>query len=523
MGRRPHGILTARRERGGYVGCIPPCAVPTVAPRTLSIAPPHSENTMQTDVRALNEVDYVLDVTVPAEDLQPQIDAALKRQRAQMNLKGFRPGKVPMNVVRKMVGPQVSIEVAEQAIGEAYRTAVAENDEIEPFGQPRLVELDFDLAKPDQPLKAVVQFGVRPEFELADLSGVPVTRVVKAFTDEDVEADIQRRQDLAAEEEDTPEGTEITTEHVAMVDIQPVDENGEPTAPKQNAARIVMANPDLRPEMVEALTGLTVGDETTVELPHTHGPDEGHDHDDHVDRYKLTVVDVLQRVVPEVDAEFIKAQTKGESESLDDLKAQIREELEQSWKARANQHLEQHMVERFVLAHRDVVKVPETLTEAALDTMFEETKKQYEGQIPPTFDLDAWRDENRQQAEDQVRWLIVKDALVEEEGLEVSNEDFEAEFEKLASDGADAELVKQYFTSQPQLLEQMGDQLLNQRVFAALEDRFEIVEKSADEIRAEAEARKEAAEKAQAEAPVELTPATEEPEANADDASDEEE
>ena len=46
-----------------------------------------------------------------------------------MNLKGFRPGKVPMNVVRKMVGPQVSIEVAEQAIGEAYRTAVAENDE----------------------------------------------------------------------------------------------------------------------------------------------------------------------------------------------------------------------------------------------------------------------------------------------------------------------------------------------------------------------------------------------------------
>ena len=78
---------------------------------------------MQTDVRAVNDVDYVLDVTVPAEDLQPQIDAALKRERAQMNLKGFRPGKVPLNVVRKMVGPQVSIEVAERAIGEAYRTA----------------------------------------------------------------------------------------------------------------------------------------------------------------------------------------------------------------------------------------------------------------------------------------------------------------------------------------------------------------------------------------------------------------
>ena len=474
---------------------------------------------MQTDVRALTEVDYVLDVTVPAEDLQPQIDAALKRQRAQMNLKGFRPGKVPLGVVRKMVGPQVSMEVAEQAIGEAYRTAVAENDEVEPIGQPRLTDLSFDLDKPEEPLKATVQFGVRPEFSLADLSGVPVTRVVRAFTDEDVEADLQRRRDLAASEEDAPEGTTIGADHVAMVDIQPVDAEGNATGVKQNAARIVMANPDLRPEMVEALTGLAIGDETTVELPHLHGPDEGADHDDHVDRYRLTVVDVLERVVPEVDAEFIKAQTNGASESLDDLKAQIREELDRSWKARAQQALEQKMVEQFVLGHRDVVKVPETLTEASLDALFDDFKKQAGGALPPTFDLDAWRDQNRQQAEDQVHWLLIKDRLIEDEGLEVSNEDFEAEFEKLAGDGADAELVKQYFTAQPQLMEQMGDQLLNQRVFQALEGRFEIVEKSREDIEAEAAERRAALEAARAEAPVELTPA---PEADVE-ASDEEE
>ena len=473
---------------------------------------------MQTDVRALNEVDYVLDVTVPSEDLQPQIDAALKRQRAQMNLKGFRPGKVPLNVVRKMVGPQVSIEVAEQAIGEAYRTAVAENDEIEPIGQPRLTDLAFDLDKPEEPLKATVQFGVRPEFSLADLSGVPVTRVVRAFTDEDIEADVQRRRDLAATEEDAPEGTQIGTEHVAMVDIQPVDAEGTATGLKQNAARLVMANPDLRPEMVEALTGLTIGDETTVELPHLHGDDEGHDHEDHVDRYRLTVVDVLERVVPEVDAEFVKSQTNGESESLDDLKAQIREELDRSWKARAQQSLEQKMVEQFVLGHRDVVQVPEVLTEASLDALFEDLKQRSQGTLPPTFDVDAWRDQNRQQAEDQVRWLLVKDRLIEDEGIEVSNEDFEAEFEKLASDGADAELVKQYFTAQPQLMEQMSDQLLNQRVFSALEDRFEVVEKSREDIEAEAAERRAAVEAAQAEAPVELAPAPEADIEAADDA-----
>ena len=462
---------------------------------------------MPTEIRALNDVDYVLDVTIPAEELQPQIAAALKRQRAQMNLKGFRPGKVPMNVVRKMVGPQVAVEVAEQTIGEAYRTAVVENDEVEPIGQPRLTDLDFDVADPEAELKATVQFGVRPEVSLADLSGVPVTRVVRAFTDEDVDADLQRRRDLAAQEEDAPEGTAVGAEHVAMVDIQPVDEGGEATAPKQNAARIVMANPDLRPEMVEALTGLQIGDETTVELPQMADgePVEGGD----VDRYTLTVVDVLERVVPEVDADFVKSQTKGESESLDDLRAQIREDLERSWTTRANQALEQKMVEQFVLGHRESVPVPETLAEAALDTMLEDVRQQQGGQLPPTFDVEAWRDQNRQQAQDQVRWLLVKDQLIEDEGLEVSDEDFEAEFEELAGDGADAELVKQYFTSQPQLMEQMGDQLLNRRVFGALEGRFSVVEKTADEIRAEAEARRAQIEAAQADAPVELVPAAE--------------
>ena len=470
---------------------------------------------MQTDVRALNDVDYVLDVTVPAEDLQPQITAALKRERARMDLKGFRRGKVPMTVVRKLVGPQVSIEVAEQAIAKAYHEAVVEGDEHEPLGQPRLTDLEFDLDKPDEPLKAVVQFGVRPQFSLADLSGVPVTRVVRAFTDEDVAADLRRRQDLASTEEDTPEGTAITDGHVAMVDIQPVDADGNATGVKQNAARLVMANPDLRPEMKEALTGLATGDQATVELPKLEpGPDgemapvEG----EAPDRYALTVVDVLERVVPPVDAEFIKAQTGGETDDLEALNAKIREDLEASWAARANQALEQKMAEQFVLAHRDTVPVPETLVEGALDTMLDDVLKENNlsrAELPPTFDLEAWRAENRQQAEDQVRWLLVKDRLIEDEGIEVADEDFEAEFEKLAGGGADTDLIKQYFEAQPQMMEQMGDQLLNKRVFGALEGRFQVVEKTADEIRAEAEARRAEIERARAEAPVELAPAAE--------------
>ena len=453
---------------------------------------------MPTEIRAINDVDYALDITVPADELQPQIVAALKKEGSRMTLKGFRPGKVPLGMVRKMVGPQVAVQVAEQQIGKAYESAVVDA-ELDVIGQPRLVELDFDAESNEADLKAVVHFGVRPEFELASATGMPVTRVVRTFTEEDIEADLQRRRDLAATEEEAEEGATLAENDIAIVDIQPVDAEGEPSGPVQHEARIVLSNPDLRPQLRDALIGQPVGETVDVEFPHDHPEGEGEDHDDHVERYRVTVQKVLNRNVPDVDDAFIQSQTGKEDSTLDDLKTQIEEELQRSWDQRARQSMESKMVEQFVAAHRDIVQVPETIIDSALDSQLEEIQQRNGGQLPPTFDVDAFREQNREAAADQVRWLFVKDKLVTEAGLEVSPEDLDAEFAKMAGEDGDIDMIKGYFTQQPQLLQQMGDQLLNQRVFETLQDRFEIVEKSREDIE------KEAAERKAAQA-VELTP-----------------
>lgn len=443
-----------------------------------------------TSIRALNAVDYALDVHVPAAALEPLVAEALKKQRAQMNLKGFRPGKVPLSVVRKMVGPQVAVEIAEQAIGAAFRETVAEPAELDVIGQPRLAELDFDPTVEGADLTAVVTFGVRPEIALADLGGVPVTRLVRAFTDDDVEADVQRRLDLAAVEEDAPEGTALGAAHTAVVDITPVDAEGERAGGTQTGARLVLGNPDLRPEMLAALAGKTAGETVRVELPHPHGdtPEgEGaaHEsaHEDHTDRYDVTVTEVKVRVVPPLDDAFAREQTRGKAESVDDLRAEVRAELERSWEQRARQALEAKMVDQFVSAHADI-PVPEVLVEAALDAMLDETRQRARGALPPTFSVEAFRDEGRERAEAQVRWLLVKDALVREEGIEVGDEALEAEFTRLAGDG-DTEMVRQYLRQQPRMLEQMAEHLLNQRVFSALERRFTVVDKTREDIERE--------------------------------------
>ncbi len=443
---------------------------------------PASERT--TTIRPVTDVDYALDVFLPAAALEPLVTEALKKQRGQMNLKGFRPGKVPLSIVRKMVGPQLAVEIAEQAIGDAFRSAVAEPAELDVIGQPRLAELDFDPTAAEADLRAVVMFGVRPEIALADLDGVPVTRLVKAFTDDDVEADVQRRRDMAATEEDAPEGTALALEHTAVVDITPVSAEGEATGGTQSGARLVLSNPDLRPEMLAALTGKTAGETVRVELPHLHGEGEEADHDEHVDRYDVTVAEVKLRVVPELDDAFVREQTQGKVETVDGLRAEVREELERSWTQRSQQALEAKMVDQFVAAHAGI-QVPEVLVEGALDAMLDEARQRGGGALPPTFEVDAFREQNRERAEGQVRWLLVKDALVREEGIEVGEDALDAEFARLAGQGGDADMVRQYLKSQPQMLDQMADHLLNQQVFAALERRFTVVDKTREDLERE--------------------------------------
>lgn len=441
-----------------------------------------------TTIRAITEVDYALDVHVSAATLEPLVTEALKKQRAQMSLKGFRPGKVPLSLVRKMVGPQLAVDVAEQVIGDAYREAVAEPAELDVVGQPRLAELAFDAEDTNADLTAVVSFGVRPEVVLADTAGVSVTRLVREFTEDDVDADIQRRRDLAATEEDAPEGTALGTEHTAVVDITPVDAEGDRTGVTQERARLVLGNPDLRPEMLAALSGKTAGETVRVELPHLHGDEEGGeegtDHEDHTDRYDVAVAEVKLRVVPDLDDDFAREQTRGKAETVDALRTEVREELQRSWDQRSKQALEAKLADQFVDAHAHV-PVPTSLTEAALDAMLEETRQRNRGDLPPTFDEAAFRDQNRERGEAQVRWLLVKEALVREEGIEVGDDALDAEFERLAGTGGDAEMVRQYLQSQPQMLDQMADHLLNQRVFAALESRFTVVDKTREDLERE--------------------------------------
>lgn len=429
-------------------------------------------------------VDYELEVTVPHAELAAREKTALKRQASQMNLKGFRPGRVPASMVKKMYGEAIAAQIAEQVVSEAFRAEVLEKEGgPEPLGQPRLTEMDYALGGD---LKARIRFGVRPEVEIADLSDVEVSRLTREITDEDVEKEAERQLRKKAVLVDAEEP--ISEASVATIDMQEVDAAGVPIiGQRQDDIEVELDDERLRDDLREALLGKAAGDTFNVELKHEHGPGEGEDHDDHVDRYQVTVKTVKHRQLPELDDELVKVMTNGRLDAVPVWKAELRSEMERAFQRISGEMTQEQMIR--AMLERHTFPVPEALTEQALDEMEQEAAKRQGGQLPAGFDREGFRAEQREAAEGQIRWMLLKDQLIEEEGIELTDEDYEREFNKLAENGpAGAEQIKAYFTQQPQLLQNLERRLLNDRLFEALEKRFKVVEKTTEEAAAESEA-----------------------------------
>lgn len=286
---------------------------------------------MDTTLSKASPVEYELDLHATADELEPKLKEALNAQRKNMDVQGFRKGKVPLGLVKKMHGEAIGYRVAEQFVQEAFEEEVEETDAIEPLGQPTLVDLDYEL---DADLQATLRFGVRPGVELEDLSSVEITMLDPEITEEDVEDEIERLRkeeaDLLPLEEEAAEDTDYVN-----IDLQRIDPDTDTPiiGDKDEDLTFFLDDDRLKEELREALVGQKAGDTFRVELPQEHPAHEhaghGHPHEhegDGEDRlYEVTVNDVKRRDLPPLDEEFVRRVTEGELDDLEAFRNDIRE------------------------------------------------------------------------------------------------------------------------------------------------------------------------------------------------------
>lgn len=432
---------------------------------------------MDTTVKQLSDVEYELEITATAADLAPDVKAGLKTQRGRAQLKGFRAGKVPMSLIRKMYGEAVTFEVAEQTIQRVYGEEILESDTYDVMGQPRLHQLNVAL---DSDLKAVVRFSVRPVFELASLEGETLPRLVQDTTDDEVEEQLERIRRKQAELAPLEEPLEDTD--YVLIDLQKLDPGtGTPLiGDKEEGTSFFLDDEKLKDELKEALLGKQAGDVFRVQLPDGEGDLMAH--------YEVTVRETKRLDLPELDDEFVQELTNEKLSTVDELRDDVRGEIEKSWSRIGNETFESLLIERVL--KRNPIPVPEAAIQIYLDSFVEDVKRRNEGNLPDGFDETSFRHSNRTEAEQQARWMLIRDKIVETEGLEVDDDALDAHFASQVGDDEQvtSEQLRQFYRSMPQLQEQLEHRLLSERVLGWLETQVAIEELDKDAFRERVEA-----------------------------------
>lgn len=416
---------------------------------------------MDVTINTLSGVQQEAEIAVTGTELQPVFDRAYEKYRQKVELKGFRKGKAPMEMIKRMYGEAIEHESLDDVVDEFYKKAMLEKN-IRPVGQPKMVDMDF---KRGELFKFKIAYEVRPEIELKKYKGISVEKPIHKITEEEINAEIEHLRRTNSTTEEVKAATD--EEHIVTADVQELDDTGTPLVGKKSGnTRFLLSDKSLAPEIKTALSNAEVGGTYRVNLETSHGD---HSHTMHV---AISVSKVEKVILPPFDDELVKKITKEKITTADEFLKNVREDIEKYWQDQAERKLRDAIAEELVRTHE--FDVPEAMVNSFLDAFVEDVKnRSRERALPKGFDEKKFREESRSYAVWQSRWMLLKETIAEKEGLTVEEADIEQLAEAEAGRvGIEKERILEYYKSSGAVTER----LLSDKVMALLKSHATIKE-----------------------------------------------
>ncbi|CEE02223.1 Trigger factor [Caldibacillus thermoamylovorans] len=373
-----------------------------------------------------------LTVEVDAETFNKALDQAFKKVQKQLNVPGFRKGRVPRQIFEQRFGVESLYQDAlDIVLPDAYSNAIDETG-IEPVDQP---EIDIEQIGKGQSLIFTADVTVKPEVKLGEYKGLEVPKVNTEVTDEDVEAELKELQKRHAElvvKEDEPaeQGDTVVIDFEGFVDGEAF-EGG-----KAENHSLEIGSDSFIPGFEEQLVGVKAGDEKEVQVTF---PEEYHAEElaGKPAVFKVKVHEVKQLVLPELDDDFA-VDVDDEVETLDALKEKIENRLKDE-----KEHTAKHEVENAVIekaAENAEIDIPEVMIDNEVERMVKEFDQRLQQQglnleLYSQFsgqDIDNLKETMREDAEKRVRVNLTLEAIVKAENIDVTEEEVEKELQNMA-------------------------------------------------------------------------------------------
>ncbi|MGQ0722507.1 MAG: trigger factor [Candidatus Eiseniibacteriota bacterium] len=357
----------------------------------------------------------VLAIEVPLEDVEREYEKVAARVAKRVRVKGFRKGKVPVTMVRKTFKPELDQEFLETVVPRAFDKALQETG-LDPITEPKFEDLSFGA---ERPLSFRADFECRPELDPQGFQGLAAEKEVPEVTDEHVDRVLESFRKSHASLEEVQR--KAIDGDVVVVDYQAVDSEDRPLKNRQvkgypvelGAGRVVEA-------FESVLREAGPGDVRVAEVPYPA------DHDDpslagSTARYRIRVGKVQEKRFPSLTDDLVKAHT--EQQTVEELRAKVRENLEEQADRAGVERLEQILLDRVVDANP--FDPPTVLVEGLLEDLVERSRREAaaEGRDADAVDWEQLRGEARPAAGRQVRRMLLLDAIARKEKIEVEDQE----------------------------------------------------------------------------------------------------
>lgn len=431
---------------------------------------------MKVSVSDLSPTQKKLQVEIAANRVKKELDKRYRELAKSVRLKGFRPGKVPRTILQSYYGKSVEGEVSNQFIQESFRDALKEV-EVKPLAEADVDEMEF---KKDGTFSYSAMLEVAPPFDLEEYKGIEVTADPIAVTDQQIDAELAKARENHAELQTIEQDQAVEQGLTAVVDLMPTVDGEVFDKGKADDYMLEIGKNSLHPEFDQHLVGRKIGETATFELDY---PEEATNTAVAGKRvhFAVTIKELKRKVLPDLDDDFAKE--AGDHETLDDLRAKIREDLLQAREKQVQADIHQQMIEKLIDA------APFELSSKAVDREVDRLVGQFQQQFQAqgiqvdtaAFDTPEVRAEYRPQAEKNIRWQLISERIAELEDIELSAQEQEQIFEqaarmfrvpkeKVESDYADSQLV-----------EQLKAGKLQDKIFQRLDEHAVVTEKSPEQ------------------------------------------
>lgn len=427
---------------------------------------------MQVSIETTSGLERRMIIGIPADRIDGEVDARLKKNASQVRIDGFRPGKVPMKVLKQRFGPGVRQEVLQEVLSESFQEAV-NKENLRPAGMP---DIEAKTNEPGRDFEYIATFEIYPEVELADFSKIELTRQQASVEDADVDKMIeqlrQQQGSFEAVERAATEGDEVTIDYVGKKDGEAFDGGSA------EDAKLELGSGRMIPGFEDGIIGMSAGDSKDLELSF---PEDYHNEElkGAAVVFTITLKQVAEKKLPELNDEFFSqfGVAEGGEEAF---RKEVRDNMERELTKAQRNRLKNRLMDKVRELHPDI-QIPKALVKQEISALKQQTLQQFGGGAGmENLDIDSLLPDDmfQEQADNRVKLGLVLNAIIQQQSLTADADKVRALIEEEASTYENPEEVVNYFYSNQQQLQQFEYAVMEDTIVEQLLEKAQVSDES---------------------------------------------